>query len=71
MICTQCHKEAKQLYGPYWRKDNKLGNIMIIDEHEKLCLKCAYKREGFLTLVVQTMENPTSLAYGSPRRKGF
>ena len=51
MICTECHNEANQLYGPYIRKDMKLGEMEIIKKDERLCIKCSIKREGFRFLI--------------------
>ena len=58
MICTECHKKAPQLFGPYWRNDIVKGEITIIEKHEQICIECAVKRDGFLGLVTKTHDKP-------------
>lgn len=58
MTCTECKNDVKELYGPYIRKDMKLGEIEIIKKDEKLCIKCSVKREGFRFLVDPVTKKP-------------
>ena len=58
MICTECHEESKQLYGPYIRKDIKLGEMEIIKKDERLCIKCSVKRNGFRFLIDSKTQLP-------------
>lgn len=46
MKCTECQAETNHLHCERW--NSKLG--FIINKDEKLCTRCAKKRNGFRTL---------------------